>query len=572
LSEIRRPAHWLAWLGDDPPIVVIIVSFALSLVWISGYVFPLDGLRWPAGDELLMVWNLWNVNESITHGHNPFVAPNVYYPVGARLGMHTYSPGLWPVAWVTQWATGNAPLYALEAYHLCLWLSFALALAFSYLFLRRVGCSRFASLVPSMAYAFSVFARVHVPHLQHISFIFFLPLVSLAVRAAFDRPQAWRLLLLAFLLGFGIYLSEMSVFLWMGLALFAALAFLRRSTRAAMKQALAAYPRWTFVAAGLLFLVVLSPFLHAWSGHEGHAPKRRQTEGGSANVAGFFFPHSSTTRLYGAAGDRLSVPVGPHGRQLPGVGGNDLFLGFPLLLFAALGLARCRHGWLSIVAWVTAGFFVLSLGPALLVGSHATGWPLPYALLMKVPPFSIGRTPARNVVFVLWGATLLAAHGFVFFERWISDRSRPAAALFGSLLLLWVALEVYVPPPAAASYTIPTDLVRLAPGAVANVPISPFDGLGVFLQTIHHRPIVTGFVSRREPRQMEHIRSIDDLLNRDPDGFVARMAELGVGTIVLGPETPPEVAQALDSQKRLSVLHLRPFENGQSSEPEGAEP
>ncbi len=534
------------------PIAIILLGFALAAVLAGSFVFPLDGLRWPAGDEMLMVWNLWNVNESVTHGRDPFFAPHVYYPLGARLAKHTYSPGLWPVAFVSSLLVPTRALYPLVAYHLCLWLSFALAFAFGYLLLRRLDAGPLAAAVPALLYAFSPFARWHTPHLQQLSAVFFLPLALWVGLGAISRPTPTRLAVAAFTLASGVYLGEASVFLWTALALAVVLALLARATRADLARIATAFSTRAYASASLAFFLTLGPFLLAWSKDAGQAPKPKQSYNWSANLVGFFVPHSATTTLYGDKLDGLSAP------ERRGVGGQEIFLGYPLALLALWGALSRRSGWYLIVGVLTAGFFVLCLGPALVVGEHALGWPLPYAWLMKVPPFHFGRAPVRNTVFVLLGCALLASQGIGTLERLLARTGRLSALAIKTGLVAWAVLEVYAPLRPAPHYSPPAALADLPDGPTVNVPLSVFDAYGVFLQTMHQRPIVTGFVSRRTPEQVALVRSLDQLLRSDPAAFVERLEQLGIRSIILSPTVTPEIESALRAQRTLPVFDLRP--------------
>jgi hypothetical protein len=91
---------------------------------------------------------------------------------------------------------------------------------------------------------------------------------------------------------------------------------------------------------------------------------------------------------------------------------------------------------------------------------------------------------------------------------------------------------------------------------VVNIPLSVFDGRAVFLQTFHGHPIATGFVSRRTPAQLAHVRALDLLLSEDPSAFLRQLDRIGVRNIVLGPGTPPDVASAL-ADGTVNVVDLR---------------
>jgi hypothetical protein len=191
-------------------------------------------------------------------------------------------------------------------------------------------------------------------------------------------------------------------------------------------------------------------------------------------------------------------------------------------------------------------FLALSLGPALKVGGLSTRVPLPYALLMRVPPFDVGRTPVRCVLLAVFALSVLGAGSL----NWLMEkvRSRAGSALaqaLGVLVTVWTLAEAWAPVPPVPEYTPPPALAHLVPGPVVNVPLSVFDGYAVFLQTFHGHEIATGFVSRRSPEQVEHVRTLDRLLEEDPVGFLRRVESLGIRNVILGPGTPANIAEDL---------------------------
>jgi hypothetical protein len=526
-------------------------SALASLALLGRHVIPLGGIVEPGGDYGLMVWNLWFVNRAVTHGENPYLTPLVYHPLGARLVKHTLVPGFWPVTFLADLVSGDDPLYPLYAYRLCILLSFTLALALTYAVLRRLGFPRGVACVPAVGYAFCDFNILHVPHLNHVSAAFLLPLAVLALLRLFDQPRTTRAVAAAFVLAAGVYFTELVVFIWIAALLALVLAAALPATRAAVRR-VAADLRTTGAAAALLtFALALAPFAWNWALDAGKAPNPRQASNWSANLAAFVVPRPDATPLYGDAFAGWNDAISK------GIGGQEVFLGFPLLLLAAVGVARRPTGWTAIAACLAVFFAVLSLGPTLKVGSVNTEWPMPYALLMKVPPFDMGRTPVRCVLLAVFALAFPAAAGLA----WALGRARArwgtgaGHALVGAVVA-WTVAEVYSPAPVAPTYAPPPALAALVPGPVVNVPLSVFDGRAVLLQTLHGHPIATGFVSRRTPAQLAHVRTLDLLLAEDPPAFLRHLDRIGVRNIILGPGTLPQEAAALLAGP-INVVDLR---------------
>jgi hypothetical protein len=298
-------------------------------------------------------------------------------------------------------------------------------------------------------------------------------------------------------------------------------------------------------------VLIVAPFAANWALDSGKAPNPRQAANWSANLAAFVVPRPDTTPLYGTAFAGWNAAISK------GIAGQEVFLGFPLLALAAVGLARRPRGWTAVAGCLAAFFALLSLGPLLKIGGANTGWPMPYALLMKVPPFDMGRTPVRCVLLTVFALTFPAAEGLAWAREKARARGGPIAA--GALVLgflAWTAAEVYSPGPRTRPYTPPPALGRLVDGPVVNIPLSVFDGRAVFLQTFHGHPLATGFVSRRTPAQLAHVRTLDLLLSLDPAAFLRHLDRLGVRNIILGPGTPAATAAAL-SQGPINVVDLR---------------
>jgi hypothetical protein len=535
----------------DHPAVAFGLSAAASLLLLRRHVLPLGGIVEPGADYGLMIWNLWFVERAVTHGESPYVTSLLYHPLGARLVKHTLVPGFWPVTFMTRVLSGGDPLYPLYAHRLCSLLSFTLALSLTYLVLRRLGFARGVAAVPAVAYAFCDFNILHVPHLNHVSAAFLLPLTALLFIRLFEQPRTPRALAAAFVMGASVYFTELVVFLWMAALLALAAAAALPGTRGDIRRVAAGLGAPGLAAAVLFFLVTMAPFALSWALDPGKAPIPRQASNWSANLAGFVVPRPEATPLYGGLFSGWSA------RVAKGIGGQEVFLGFPLLLLAVAGVARRPRGWTAIAAGVALGFAVLSLGPTLKVGGLETGWPMPYAALMKVPPFEMGRTPVRCVLLAVFALAFPAAVGLA----WARDTVRRhggtgAAACLVVVILAWTVAEVVSPAPQSRAYAPPAALGGLVPGPVVNVPISVFDGRAVFLQTFHGQPIATGFVSRRTPAQLAHVRTLDLLLEGDPPAFLRHLGRLGVRNIILGPGTPPGTAEALTAGP-INVVDLR---------------
>jgi hypothetical protein len=157
---------------------------------------------------------------------------------------------------------------------------------------------------------------------------------------------------------------------------------------------------------------------------------------------------------------------------------------------------RRRVAALRLGIWFTilVVFALLALGPVLHVWGRAVpGALLPYALLERVvPPLQLSGVPLRMVVMV----TLAVAVIWAIALRRLGETRR--GQIVGGLLVLVMVLESLPRPIPASAVKIPSVygvlLDENGPGAVADVVTDGAHQL--WMQTLHHRPMAFGYVSR----------------------------------------------------------------------------
>jgi hypothetical protein len=528
-----------------------LVCLLAALVLLNREVLPLGGVRAEdlALDYGLLTWDLWATTESALRGENVYHTRLLYHPLGSNLAAHTLGPGFIPVGLVARVVRGGRADYPLYAHRLSILLCFGLGMFLAQLALRALGASGPAALAGSIGWAFAAFWRLIVANQTLASACFLIPAVTLAVVGLVRRPSARRAAGLAALVAAGPYFSEyFAAFVPLALVAAALGTLAVRSTAPAVRRVLTSLGLNGVALAAAIGVLVALPFLLAWAGAEGRPPRGQQVRAGGANLAAFFLPDPSLTPLY-----RSRVTSRLHGFITRGRGP---FLGVPTILLATVGIVRARRLRGALLA-LAATFLVLSLGPVLRVLGTGTGLPLPYALLQSLPPFDMARAPSRLAAFGIWALICLAALGLTAASDLLTHRLRPAAGQAAVVLaLVWWAAEGYHPGLKAAEFTAAPLLRQLPPGAVVNVPLSVHDGLAMFLQIFHGRPILTGYVSRPSPRQFDHVVRLQHLLDDDPRRFAQAMRALGVGTVVLEPGTPEELLGPL-VDSGLYVVDLR---------------
>lgn len=548
----------LARIADNR-LVLLVLCASFTLAMIYNWVFPLGALLYTRGidgnDCGQMVWNIWHSNESITGGRNPYFTNLVYYPVGANLAHHTLAAGFFPVTFLVRHLSRSDPMYPLYAYRIIALICFTLILYFSFLFLREIGITRLAAAGAAVGYSFSHFYMAHVMHINHLAG-FLIPLTALVIIRCYRRPGR-NLVLLAFIAGVSVYFTEFSLYIYMATALFTLVLLFYRDERRRLFQKLSQAGSINVVVAAIVFVLLIGPFAINLVRDKAIKPPPEQTSIWSGNLAGFVVPDPERTPLYG------HIFSGLNQRVKIGVGGFEMFLGFSSIIFAVLALAREKNRYLRISAVMSALFLLLSLGGTLKIFDRETNIPMPYALLMNVPPFNSGRTPVRFIVMGLFFLMIVAAWGLGWFQNAMDTRKgKPWSHALMALVFIWTTAEVYQPIARQRVFTPPRQLEKMAPGPVFELPLLAYDGYASLLQVFHHQPIVTGYLARLSPEQLEHALEMKLLTNRGPR-FCEEIQKRGFRNIIITPNEymepydPVGVTQLELEKCSLPVIDLR---------------
>jgi hypothetical protein len=172
-------------------------------------------------------------------------------------------------------------------------------------------------------------------------------------------------------------------------------------------------------------------------------------------------------------------------------------------------------------------FLVFSFGERMELGGASL--PLPYAWLQSLPVLGALRYPDRFFVMTLLGTAALAGFGCLFLrERWRVPRAAIGALVLLPLLEFWPGPLVGVKPGPDAP--IPP-WSAADPGAVIGVPttFSNLDGEQMAAQAGHHRPIVGGYLMRRDPAQIRALQlvpALAPLLDPRPGALPGDLASL----------------------------------------------
>lgn len=528
-------------------------AFLLSLIFtfamLHGYILPLTALPYSEGikgqDSYQMVWNLWFAEESITSGQSPYRTDLLYYPLGARLSHHSLSPGYFLLTLSIKILSRDDAMYPFMAYRMSVLLSFTLILYFSFLALHALAFRGWATVIPAVAYAFGAYYMEHLLHLNQIAG-FFIPLTAFCLIRSFQRPNTGRLVITAVIAAAAIYFTELSLYIYMAFVLVILLMCTFSAGRRALLERIRLAGVWPIVVSLSIFALVIAPFLIEFFALRSMKPRVNESLLYSGSLLGFFLPASGHA-IYGQLG-------------APGLG--EAFVGFPVLLLAGIALVKCKDRVVRLSVLAALFFFLLSLGPSLKILHVDTGIPLPYAALMKLPPFDLSRGPVRFVVMASFFLMIAAAGGATWLEQKLKSRCGASCGTVAmAALFIWVIAESHVSAPRQEVVTEPRGLSEIIAGPVLNLPLILNDGYSEVLQIFHRQPIATGFLARYTPEQYRQFAYLKRLFDEGGSEFCNGVRAMGFQNIIIAPTNivpnAPSVAPLELAQCAINVVDLR---------------
>lgn len=521
MAALREPSFWLEIGGVALLYLILTLIATYPAITRFGTRFIGDG------DTLVNAWNLWWVQRSISNGTSPFHTSMLYYPDGVSLAYHTLNLFNGGLAFLFQ-AVFRMNLPA--AFNTIAWLTFIATGVGMFVLVRSITGSSLAGIISGLIFTFAPYrmGRVFFGNLDLYSTQFIPWLVLCLIKM--QKTPRWRYVIGAALalsltgwcsleLGFGTGVLMMVWFMFeviSGMAneapeykIFQNGHFSLRNIFTSMKWPdRLTLPLKYWLGVVLLTAIFMSPFIvpmiRNYQSFQDQTDQFGASISNSADLAGFFIPDSATSPLIKRVGpDFLAQEIESIYAKFYGNScEKTVFLGYSVIGMVLVSLYVNRFG--NIRRWVFIGgtFFVLCLGPVLHVAGRPIFSPMPYEFFLHIPLLKFGRSPSRLAIFLMLALAIIVGYGCAALVR-ERRRFRWAILLIGALIFiefLIIPMRLDSRAVMISSYydQMSEDDQELA---VLDIPIDLYGAQGpaadyMLYQTLHHHPIVGGYISR----------------------------------------------------------------------------
>ena len=565
--------------------VVALIAFALAFYYrITGHLFT---KTWPSDmrDGASFTWNFWYLPSQVLQGRDPFVTNDIFYPLGAPLGFHTYTPLVSLLSWPLVKIFGLTTTFSIITL-----LGPTLSGIGAYFLAHHVTKNRWASFVAGAAYIALPDRALRMGGHVNLNQTYMLPIALLCLFKFYEKPTKRNAVLLGLSLGVSLLIdSTFAAFL----VIAAVVVILWKWRRTLSGEVVRAW-----LLAGVVALAVASPVLLAML----RDLTNRQLDplpgwGGapyySADVFSYLVPskfNPVTGSWFESVYDRVTA------------GEKFRFVGWTVLALAFIAALKWANTWKRIIIAMTLVFFILSLGPFLHVlnkqGKHFeyAGYrfdlPLPYLAIHFIPVLNGVRVPARFGLMVGLLLAILAAGGLTWIinhlqtrrdgatthddRRWVA----PVVAVIALSLVTIESLPGDVPKLTDSTIPAPYTAIKNDPGkgAVLEIPMQWRDGFGqtgdnvahrddtifMYYAITHGKPLVGGMVARYPDAREVALKSIPIYaqvlsLQGDSDPIPVTfttndLRQLGIGYIVAHRDRPLPLVNSYVDRLKLPIL------------------
>lgn len=462
------------------------------------------------GDAWHFIWNAWWLEKILKEGRLDFFyyTNYLFYPNGAPLYSHTLTPFNSLVILLFRYLSNF-----IVAYNLRILLSFILSGYTMYLFLSFLVEDRIFRFIGGFFYTFSAY---HVS--KSIGYLNFLTIEWLPLHFLFvlwfilSKERSLKIvsgifltfLIIAFTeLTLVYYLFFVDVFLILSFIIFLRKLYLIKLFFALL-----------FACGAVLF--IYNPLVTVYFSNAGEYMKGRLS-GHTVSFINYFLPS-----LFSAIGHLFEkylaiTHVYATSSELFWLIDSSVSISYGLLIFAFFGfwflLKKVKYYDRKINLFISTCFSLLIISIILSVGKSFI---LNIKISKIIPFYDIITSPARMTGgFIMLFFTILT----VYFSQFLFYNKNCGKGWLKILLLIIVGLEIFpISNIQFYSIYIPRIIfdIRSENGnfSILNIP-HKLNMQGMFLQTIHNKPILDGHVSRRPPHSFTHLYQLENLIKEN---------------------------------------------------------
>ncbi|MDP8233899.1 MAG: hypothetical protein P9M06_03750 [Candidatus Saelkia tenebricola] len=453
-------------------------------------------------DAPSFVWNIYNFTDNVRGLKNPFVTDKIFYPQGANLIMHAYSP----VYGILGLICGDNHVLSLN---IVLFMSFILSSLGAYLLCNHYVNNSLLSFLAGFIFSYCPYKLMHLFGHYHLMLTATIPFFILVFIRTFkyslDKDRlilsAKRNLIYLGLLFILTLLSDYYYSFYLGVF---SLVYIMYFKFHIYRVNLFSIKNITWYLIVLFITNVLIKIFQ----HFNLSDKRGLFM--SADIAGFFLPSPHSRFL--SSNFIRNFYFNIVGEPMEKV----LYLGCVLLASSVCYFLFKEYKKSSpdekVVAFLIVCFFMFSMPVVSFAGKNL--FALPSAIFHFIPFLNNYRAPTRWVVMIM---LLLPVLSSLFIKRYILRRlSKNLHFYFITVLFLLVFIEYNQKTYSVESMqSVPKVYYELAlreNGVLLEIPLGFRDGFGrvgteetrqMFYQTIHHKKILSGMVSRFNKRKFE---------------------------------------------------------------------
>jgi len=472
-------------------IIIFIGYLVVTIITTWPVCFNINNPIGPPEDNQMFIWNIWWFKYAIFDLHvSPFNTDYLFYPQGASLYFHTYSPLNNLIGLLLQ------QIFSLNVtYNIMILLTLLIGAMGGYFLLKYFGLGDAASFIGGLIYSFNPFHLTHISHHLNISSIHLIPFLILFSIKYIDIGHLKYLILSGIFLALNLYLDHY-IFLFSSLLLIF-IPFFTDSGSISNSHYLKYVKIGMVFILGIIFtLPLLIPMIkEILSGNFQTFPG---IDFSGVDLTGFFFPY----RDHWTGSSMLNYLVNLAYKAFYWESAAFMgYLVFPMAMWSILKADIRLKKYLIVIGIFGA---ILSLGSV----AHIFGLTVPYIrlpmyYLAKIPGLNAARSPSRFIFLTYFSISILAAYAVdkylkylkLYFHKWVSILAVIA-------LTLLVLVDYSAIPFKTSDIPIPKffNSIRNERGifAVLNLPQRGWDNNEryMYYQTIHQKPICNGQLAR----------------------------------------------------------------------------